>query len=78
MAAYHGRVDKLFVAVGVQVWGTADPESGEVYAHESMEPGDEDLLDVAATRTLVNDGDVYAVEPERIPNGAPLAATFRY
>lgn len=78
MAAYRGRVDRLFVAVGVQVWGTADRESGEVYAHETMEPGDEDLLDVAATHTLVNDGDVYAVEPERIPNGAPLAATFRY
>jgi hypothetical protein len=78
VAAYHGRVDTLFAATTVQVWGTADPEAAEVYAHKTMKPGDEDLLNVAAIQTLVNDGRVYAVDAEEVPGGAPFAAIFRY
>lgn len=41
------------------------------------EPGDEDLLNAAAIQTLLNGGTVYAVEPEQVPDTAPLAAIFR-
>lgn len=77
-AAYYGRVDRLFVALGVQQWGSFDPQTNTVYLHPDAEAGDEDLLDAAAIQTLLNGGTVYAVEPEKIPENAPLAAVFRY
>jgi hypothetical protein len=77
-AALHGRVELLFVAVGVQRWGSYDPEKNEIVVRETPQPGDEDLLDLAALHTLLNGGAVYAVEPERVPNAGPVAAVFRY
>jgi len=77
-AAYHGRIDLLFVAVGVQRWGTFAPDTNVVQLHQKAEPGDEDLLDFAAMHTLLNRGIVYAVEPGKVPDDAPLAALFRY
>ncbi len=77
-AAYVGRVETLFVALHTQRWGAFDADTYEVRSHEEEEPGDEDLLDLAAVHTLVNGGTVYAVEPEKVPDGTPLAAVFRY
>lgn len=77
-AAYHGRVGLLWVALGVHVWGRFDPETGSIQQRERPEPGDEDLLDLAALQTVLKGGTVYAVEPEAVPGGAPLAALFRY
>ncbi len=77
-AAYYGRVEQLFVAVGVQQWGNFDPQTNTVYLHSEAEIGDEDLLDSAAIQTILNGGTVYAVEPDKVPDNAPLAAVFRY
>lgn len=77
-AAYYHQVDSLIVPVGYQCWGSFDPETGEVQIHEAQEPGDEDLLDLAALHTLINGGTVYAVEPEQIPGEAAIAAVLRY
>jgi hypothetical protein len=78
LAAHHGRVDVLFVALGVQVWGNLDPSTNTVHVHQAPEPGDEDLLDLAAIQSILNGGTVYALEPEKVPDHAPLAAVFRY
>ncbi|BAY97245.1 hypothetical protein NIES37_11830 [Tolypothrix tenuis PCC 7101] len=77
-AAYYQRVDSLLVAVGQQQWGLFDPGSETVYLHDEKETGDEDLLDLVATHTLLNGGTVYAVPPEQIPYSTPVAAIFRY
>jgi hypothetical protein len=77
-AAYEGRVDLLFVAVGVQGWGFYDSETRTVHLHTEPEPVDEDLLDFAAIHTFLNGGTVYALKPEEMPDEAPLAAVFRY
>jgi hypothetical protein len=77
-AAYHGRVETLFVALDLQQWGTFDPATNEVQLHQDTKPGDQDLLDSAAVQTLLNGGSVYAVEPEQMPVEAPLAALLRY
>jgi hypothetical protein len=77
-AAYHGRVDVLFVATGVQRWGSFDPDSDSVRLRKKAGPGDEDLLDFAAMQTFLNGGAVYAVEPENVPDDRYLAAIFRY
>lgn len=77
-AAYHARIDVLFVASGTHHWGRYNPAGDTVHAHETAEPGDEDLLDFAALHTLLNGGTVYAVEPDQVPGQALLAAVFRY
>jgi hypothetical protein len=77
-AAYHGRVDTLFVALYRQRWGTFDPATNEVQLRQDAKPGDQDLLDTAAVQTLLNGGAVYAVEPEQMPSGESGAALFRY
>lgn len=77
-AAFYGRVEQLFVAVGVRQWGTFNPDANQIDLHAEPQPGDEDLLDAAAIQTLLNGGTVYAVEPGQVPEDAPLAAVFRY
>jgi hypothetical protein len=77
-AAYYGRVDTLFVALDLQQWGTFDPATNQVQIHRNAEPGDQDLIDLAAVQTLLNGGAVYAVEEAYVPSGAALVALFRY
>jgi len=78
LAARHGRVEVLFTAIGVQVWGHFDPAQDQLQVHQSPEPGDEDLLDLAAIETLIKGGTVYAVAPDEVREFSPLAAIFRY
>lgn len=78
-ASYHGRIEMLFVAVGVQSWGTFDMERGQIALHQQeVQSGDEDLLDFAAIHTLLNGGVVFAVALEQMPDKANVAAVFRY
>ena len=77
-AAYYQRIESLFVPVGMQQWGLFNPSTSEIQLHQKHEPGDEDLMDFAAIHTVLNGGTVYAVEPEKVPGDAPLAAVFRY
>jgi hypothetical protein len=77
-AAYHGRVEILFVAVGRQEWGVFDVGRHELRHFPEAQPGAEDLLDAAAIQTLLKGGKVFSVEPEAVPDGPPLAAIFRY
>lgn len=77
-AACEGRIDVLWVAVGVQQWGFFDPDKRAVHLHVEPEPGDEDLLDFAAVHTFLNGGMVYALKPEEMPDETPLTALFRY
>jgi hypothetical protein len=77
-AAYDGRIGTLFVTLGIQQWGFFDLESKTAHLHPEAEPGDEDLLDFAAVHTFLNDGKVYALKQEEMPDGASIAAVFRY
>jgi len=78
LAVYDGRISTLFVATGVQQWGQFDPEHRKIRLYEEIRPGVEDLLDFAAVNTLTKGGIVYALEPEQLPDGSPVAAIFRY
>lgn len=77
-AAYHGRVGLLFVALGCQQWGLFDPDTGRVQVFHQMGPNSEDLLDLAAIQAFLNGGAVFALAREKMPDGALLAAVFRY
>jgi hypothetical protein len=77
-AAYNGRVELLFVAVGRQEWGVYDAQGDKLQRFPQARPGAEDLLDAASIQTLLKGGAVFSVEPEAVPDGPPLAAVFRY
>jgi hypothetical protein len=75
-AAYEGRVETLFVALGREAWGIFDPTSGRVEQHKEAPFGDVDLLDLAAAHTLSHGRTVHAVEPEQVPSKTDVAAIF--
>ena len=86
-AAHDGRIDSLFVARGVRVWGSYDGEKRKATFQETQEAqqtqdgprnGNEDLLDLAALQTYMNGGKVFVVDPQEVPEGKSLAAIFRY
>lgn len=77
-AAAHGRVESLFVALGVHAWGVYDEAEMSVDTQDASTTDNEDLLDLAAVYTLNNGGTVYAVPRERVPGSDDIAAIFRY
>ncbi|HEX5719019.1 MAG TPA: hypothetical protein VF179_22845 [Thermoanaerobaculia bacterium] len=81
-AAHDGRVESLFVARGVRVWGSYDGGEKRKINFQSGDDGprngNEDLLDLAAVQTYLNGGKVFVVEQQEVPEGKPLAAVFRY
>jgi hypothetical protein len=76
--AHDGRVDTLFVALGVQRWGRFEPQTRALELHDEPDNSNEDLLDMAALQSLIQGGTVYAVDPEAVPGDGELAAVFRY
>jgi hypothetical protein len=78
LAAAHGRVETVFVAVGVQCWGIFDLAMQAIQVVSEDTPEAEALLDCAALYTFLNRGTVYAVPPDQVPAPAPLAALLRY
>jgi hypothetical protein len=77
-AAFQGRIATLFIPLGVRRWGRFDLNRLVLEEHDREEPGDEELLDLAAAQTLRQGGKVYGMKPEEIPGGRLLAAVYRY
>ena len=76
--SHEGRVEVLFIAAGENEWGAYDSETGAVALRDQPEVKDEDLLNLAAVRTLQRGGVVYAVGRDEMPAPGPLAAVLRY
>jgi len=77
-AAQYGSVETLFCEVDTELWGTFEPNTNVLETHSSSQPGDIDLLDMAATQTLLNAGTVFALPREAMPDPSPITAVFRY
>lgn len=80
-AAHDGRVESLFVARGVRVWGGYDGDKRKIKfqsGDDGPRNGNEDLLDLAAVQTYLNGGKVFVVDQQEVPQGKSLAAVFRY
>lgn len=77
-AAYYGRVDTLFVALGPQIWGRINTDNGSVTLSQQAEPGNLDLLDFAAAYTLARRGSVFTLASDRLFDNSPVAAMLRY
>jgi len=78
LAAIEGRTDTVFVTLGLRHWGRVDSASHSIDRHDEAEPGDQDLLDLAAVHTLVNGGKVYALPAGESPSDTGVAAILRY
>ncbi len=77
-AALAGRVRALFLPIGVRVWGRTDRDGLDVALHDTRQPGDRDLLDLAGVATWTTGGTVHAVEADDVPGDGPVATLLRY
>lgn len=77
-AAVFGQVETIFVPLEMQKWGRYDAENNKVIVQNQPESENEDLYDFAATQTLLNSGQVFAVPPEQMPGGGEIAVILRY
>lgn len=76
-AAFANRIDSLFVNTNEHVWGTFNTDNYDVNITNNPEEG-EDLVDLAVVQTLLHGGNVYPLSFEKMPEGKPVAAVFRY
>lgn len=76
--SYHGKVEGLLVAEGAMQWGKVNADSGIAELHDTLEPGDSDLIGLAAIHTLQHRGWVRVLAPKQMPEGATMAAVLRY
>ena len=71
-------IETLLVSAGPPRWGRFEDADGGVERHDEQEPGDEDLLNRAAVLAARGGARVYAVDPEKLPDESPVAATLRF
>ncbi len=77
-AAHDGRVLTLIVSDSQEQTGVFDEATNTVKGRATGTPEDEDLINAAAVQTIRHAGDVLVAPHQKMPNGSPLAATFRY
>jgi hypothetical protein len=77
-AAHDGRVLKLLVSDSLDSRGAFDASTHTTKARETGGPQDEDLVNDAAVQSILHAGQIYVVPNGKMPNGAPLAAVFRF
>lgn len=75
-SADRGEIEVLFLASGRERWGAFDATAGTVAVHDQAEPGDEDLLNLAAVHTLAHGGTIHAVDDKAVPGGGRAAAIY--
>lgn len=76
--ARRGRVRRLFVALGVRVWGTVDPATGRVHRTDVQQGShDDDVLDDIAEAVFMYGGEVITLPRDRMPNAQEVAAELR-
>jgi hypothetical protein len=75
-SAVLGRVSNLFLQSDIEWWGKINAETNELISHDSEEPGDEEISNLAAIYTIQNRGDVFLIDKD---SSRPEAfAIFRY
>lgn len=77
-AAHDGRVLTLLVSDSLETTGMFDESTHSVKGRETGGSADEDLVNDAAVQTILHAGQVFVVPTGKMPNGAPLAAIFRF
>jgi len=78
VGALQARVGTLLLAADTAQWGRFDEDKGRARLHDAWRPRDDDLLDRAAAMTVATGGVVFTLPRERMPDGKPAVALFRY
>jgi hypothetical protein len=73
-----GHVETLFVAADAERWGSYEADLRRVTLRAAGEPGDEELLDLAAARTLAHGGSVHALPRSEMPENRDAVAILRF
>jgi hypothetical protein len=80
--AVHGRIDTLFIAPSNPVWGRYDAKKATAEIHKDYQRGDDDLINLAAIKTLSQGGKVFVSSynglAEAGEEGGSMKALFRY
>ncbi len=77
-ASHEGRVSHLLFQENAHYQGNFDEIRQKIKRHDDAIDVKHDLINVAAVQTLIHGGDVYVLSGDKMPNGVPLAAIFRY
>jgi Bacterial archaeo-eukaryotic release factor family 3 len=77
-AAHEGRILTLLISDLLETTGKFDEPTHTVKGRESGTTEDEDLVNDAAAQTILHAGHIYVVPNSKMPNGAPLAAIYRF
>jgi hypothetical protein len=74
-AAIRGRVKKLIIADGINVFGKIDKKTGDLAIHPfDLDHEDDDILDDLAQTVLASGGEVVIAPREEIPKERPALA----
>lgn len=80
--AVHGRIETLLIAPGQPVWGKYDAKNAVAEIHNEYHRGDDDLVNLAAIKTLAQGGRVFVSSynglSESTEGSANVKALFRY
>jgi hypothetical protein len=77
-AASEGRLEAVFLDPDQTIWGQWDDGRQQMERGNQAGPGNEDLLNLLAIKTLAQGGEVFSL-PEDLRHGAtPVAGIFRY
>jgi hypothetical protein len=67
-----GRLERIYLDESAQRLGVfGDAKYGATW-------GDEDLLNLAASETILHSGSAFTLPHGKMPDGAAVAAVFRY
>lgn len=74
-AAIQGKIKKLIIAEGINVFGKIDKKTGGLAIHPfDLDHEDDDILDDLAQTVLLSGGEVYIAPKEKIPSERPIMA----
>ena len=77
-ASHDGRVLTLLVSDSLEKTGAFDERTHSVRGHARDAAEEEDLVNDAVVQTVLHAGQVYVAPNTKLPNGAPVAAVFRF
>lgn len=74
-AAVQGRIKKLIIADGINIFGKINPVTGSLAIHPGhLNHEDDDILDDLAQTVLARGGEVVVADKSQIPKGRPALA----
>ncbi len=78
-AIFEGRVDTLFLIENEDIWGNYNENMASVEVDKTRNSGNRSLLNLAAVKTISQNGSVYLLKSEEMPvRNSEIVAIFRY